>query len=425
MTFRLLHTSDWHLGQYFYGKNRAREHQDFLDWLLQQAITLNVDAIIVAGDIFDTSTPPSYAREMYFDFIGKLHETNCQLFILAGNHDSVAMLSESQGILAKLSCQVTSMASDNIEQQVFIVSDQDNNKKAVIGAVPFLRPRDILHSKQGQSVQEKQQDLQQAITTHYQSIFNNAKALAGDDIPIILTGHLTALGVKTSDSVRDIYIGSLDAFPASGFPAADYIALGHIHKNQKVAKSEHIQYSGSPLPLSFDEAKSTKYVNLVDFEDGCLKSVEPIEVPRSQALLMIKTELESVAQDVNEAVKAYEGELRDHKLWLDIEIESADYIESLTPKIKQLTDELPVEVLLVRRSKAIRKQMNATKRKETLAELSLEDVFASRLAQEDWSEQEKEGRRERIETLFKETVVQVEQKDQQLSLANAIEGIAK
>ena len=95
MTFRILHTSDWHLGQNFYGKSRANEHQRFLNWLLEQVNEHDIDAVIVAGDIFDTGTPPSYAREMYFDFVVNMHEKNCQLIILAGNHDSVAMLGES------------------------------------------------------------------------------------------------------------------------------------------------------------------------------------------------------------------------------------------------------------------------------------------------------------------------------------------
>ena len=99
---RIIHTSDWHLGQHFYGKSRAREHQHFLNWLVEQSQSQQIDAIVVAGDIFDTGTPPSYAREMYFDFIAKLHQVQCQLVVLAGNHDSVAMLSESQNLLQQL-----------------------------------------------------------------------------------------------------------------------------------------------------------------------------------------------------------------------------------------------------------------------------------------------------------------------------------
>lgn len=92
---RILHTSDWHLGQNFYSKSRAAEHQAFLDWLLETAQSHQVDAIIVAGDIFDTGSPPSYARELYNRFVVNLQQTGCHLVVLAGNHDSVATLNES------------------------------------------------------------------------------------------------------------------------------------------------------------------------------------------------------------------------------------------------------------------------------------------------------------------------------------------
>ena len=99
---RLLHTSDWHLGQNFYSKSRAAEHDAFLTWLLDRAQEHEVDAIIVAGDIFDTGSPPSYARELYNRFVVQLQQTGCRLVVLAGNHDSVAMLNESRDILAFL-----------------------------------------------------------------------------------------------------------------------------------------------------------------------------------------------------------------------------------------------------------------------------------------------------------------------------------
>ena len=100
---RIIHTSDWHLGQYFYGKSRANEHQQFFSWLLVQVKKHDVDAIIVAGDIFDTATPPSYARQLYFNFISELQSSTCQLIVLAGNHDSVSMLAESKTLLSTLS----------------------------------------------------------------------------------------------------------------------------------------------------------------------------------------------------------------------------------------------------------------------------------------------------------------------------------
>ena len=123
---RIIHTSDWHLGQYFYGKSRANEHQQFLTWLLTQVKSHDIDAIIVAGDIFDTATPPSYARQMYFNFISEIQSLNCQLIILAGNHDSVSMLAESKDLLSALSTRVIANVSDldnneNLAEQVFIL----------------------------------------------------------------------------------------------------------------------------------------------------------------------------------------------------------------------------------------------------------------------------------------------------------------
>ncbi|HDJ8590053.1 TPA: exonuclease subunit SbcD, partial [Escherichia coli] len=107
---RILHTSDWHLGQNFYSKSREAEHQAFLDWLLETAQAHLVDAIIVAGDVFDTGSPPSYARTLYNRFVVNLQQTGCHLVVLAGNHDSVATLNESRDIMAFLNTTVVASA---------------------------------------------------------------------------------------------------------------------------------------------------------------------------------------------------------------------------------------------------------------------------------------------------------------------------
>jgi len=87
---KIIHTSDWHLGQHFYSKSRADEHQAFIDWLVNQVMEQSADAVIIAGDIFDTGTPPSYARELYNQFAMRMITCNCQLYVLGGNHDSVS-----------------------------------------------------------------------------------------------------------------------------------------------------------------------------------------------------------------------------------------------------------------------------------------------------------------------------------------------
>ncbi|MDE5192088.1 exonuclease subunit SbcD [Citrobacter freundii] len=131
---RILHTSDWHLGQNFYSKSRAAEHQAFLDWLLETAQSHQVDAIIVAGDIFDTGSPPSYARELYNRFVVNLQQTGCHLVVLAGNHDSVATLNESRDILAFLNTTVVASAGHAPQ----VLSQRDGTPGAILCPVPFF-----------------------------------------------------------------------------------------------------------------------------------------------------------------------------------------------------------------------------------------------------------------------------------------------
>lgn len=399
ISMRIIHTSDWHLGQHFYGKNRANEHQQFLSWLLEQIENHQVDAVIVAGDIFDTGTPASYAREMYFDFIVQVHKLNCQLLILAGNHDSVAMLNESKQLLSNLSCKVIPSVSSDIDEQVFVLKDQQGLEQAVICAIPFIRPRDVIHSQAGQSAMDKQQSLQQAISDHYQTLYQHAQTLADNTLPIIATGHLTTVGVSVTESVREIYIGTLDAFPVNAFPPADYIALGHIHRAQKVAKSEHIRYSGSPIPLSFDEAKQAKQILVAEFSGSNLQQVSAIEIPRFQAMAMMKTTIDSMADDIQALSLANKDK---ETVWLDIEIESAGYLQNIQGRIDTLVTDTNIEVLLVRRSKAARQLMPEQHTKITLNELTLDDVFHNRMAQEDWKEEAEQARKIRLEQLFKQ-----------------------
>ena len=115
---KILHTSDWHLGQSFFTQSRKYEHQCFLTWLLELIAREQIDALIVAGDIFDTGTPPSYAREMYNQFVVDIHQLGCRLVVLGGNHDSVAMLNESKPLLARLNTYVIASTGLELEEQV-------------------------------------------------------------------------------------------------------------------------------------------------------------------------------------------------------------------------------------------------------------------------------------------------------------------
>jgi DNA repair protein SbcD/Mre11 len=387
---RILHTSDWHLGQHFIGRSRAAEHQAFLHWLVAQVTELQIDAIIVAGDIFDTATPPSYARELYNQFIGALQSSRCQLVILAGNHDAAAVLNESKNLLQYLNTRVFAGGSAQLSEQLLVLQDQQQQPAALLCAVPFLRARDLLQSRAGQSAGDKQQSLQQAIAEHYQQLYALAQQYNAQhhlQLPIIMTGHLTTLGVSRSESVRDIYIGSLEAFPADAFPAADYIALGHIHQRQQLSAAGDIRYSGSPIALSFDEAGQQKQLWLLEFVGGN-KTVTSLAVPCFQALCSIKTDLAGVPAKVQQAVSALPA---GETLWLELVIEETDaYLSDLQQRIETQLQDLPVELLRLRRQRTNQAAGLTVAAQQSLAELSAAEVWQARLETESLSAEQQQ-----------------------------------
>ncbi|MEC8748189.1 MAG: exonuclease subunit SbcD [Pseudomonadota bacterium] len=435
---KILHTSDWHLGQSFFTKSRKNEHAAFLKWLLQQVEVHQIDAIIVAGDVFDTGTPPSYARELYHAFIGELQGMQCTLVVLGGNHDSVSVLNESKALLKYLNSHVIASTYGELSEQVITLNDRKGQPSAVLCAVPFIRPRDVLVSEAGQSGTDKRQALGGAIKQHYGALYHEALSLRasieekqGEEgsknsaaIPIIATGHLTALGVSQSESVRDIYIGTLEGFDAKGFPPADYIALGHIHRPQKVAKTEHIRYSGSPIPLSFDELNTQKQVVLITFEsESTTPTISTLPVPRFQAMEVIKGDLKAIeaainksdaitlasqtddaVSEVDKAVSEVDKALSEvnkalsemnktisatdnaisskDPVWLCIEVETEDYLTDLQQRIQGLLEGKNAEILQLKRKR--KRTINSLTEKQNvqLSELSVNDVFEARLALE-------------------------------------------
>lgn len=385
---RILHTSDWHLGQHFMGKTRQAEHRAWCDWLVQKVEEQQADALIIAGDIFDTGTPPSYAREQYNQFVVQMQASGCQLIILAGNHDSVAMLNESKSLLAQLNTHVISTVADNLSEQLLVLKQRNGEVGAIVCAIPFLRPRDIQRSQAGQSAEDKQSDLQQAIAEHYAQLFAQAEQLRDElkvAVPIIGTGHLTTVGVSLTESVREIYVGSLTAFPTDAFPAFDYLALGHIHRPQKVAGLEHIRYSGSPIALSFDEAKQQKELLQIDLDRSGLQAVEVLEIPCFQPLISLAGSLTELEQQF-----AVLAEQLDPKkpAWLEIQVKVDDYYADLDERVAALCADLPVEVLRVRRLRGNTVTGLRGDSGEVLAELTPSEVFAKRLHSEELAEEE-------------------------------------
>ncbi|KJV34372.1 exonuclease SbcD [Aquitalea magnusonii] len=379
---RILHTSDWHLGQHFMGRSRQAEHQALIDWLLQQVQQQAVDAVLLAGDIFDTGAPPSYARELYNQLVVRLHDAHCRLILLGGNHDSVATLEESRPLLAYLGCTVIPAVQEDLSRQLITLHDAAGNPAALLCAVPFIRARDVLQSQAGQSAEEKQLGLQQAIAAHYQSLYQLAREhceALGLQLPILASGHLTTVGASSSESVRDIYVGALDAFPTNAFPPFDYIALGHIHRPQLVGGHAHIRYSGSPLPLSFDELGQDKQMLLIETGVRAELNISALPVPCFQPLASLRGTLVQLQQAIPQALA---GLAAGQHLWLEITVEGDDYLSDLQGRIQAMLDGQPAELLRLRRARS-QQAVSMQSERSTLDELSPQEVFERRLQLEE------------------------------------------
>lgn len=396
---RLLHTSDWHLGQHFFGRTRLAEHRAFLDWLIGQVDAREADAVLVAGDVFDTGAPPSYARELYNDFIVALRDTGARLVVLAGNHDSVATLGESRSLLACLNTRVIPAVTEDPAEQVLLLRRRDGAPGALLCAVPYIRPRDVLRSEAGQSAEDKQRALREAIRRHYAVLFERAereRQAHGARLPIVATGHLTTVGASAGEAVREIYVGALEAFPTQAFPPADYIALGHIHRPQTVGGQDHIRYSGSPIPLAFDEASQAKQVLQVDLDDSGLRAVTALPVPCFQPLAAVRGTLEELAPALREAARAGSPE---RPVWVDALVCGDDYLSDLAAPLGRLCEGLPLDILRIRRERG-RALAGLAAQTATLDELGPLDVFEQRLATEALDEEA----RERLRGLYREVL---------------------
>ncbi|MFT7606910.1 MAG: exonuclease SbcD [Saprospiraceae bacterium] len=346
---KIIHTADWHLGQKFLYNDRESEHARALEWLKELIITEEVEALIVAGDIFDIGSPPNYAQSLYYNFLVSLQNTGCRhIVIVGGNHDSPSMLNAPKDVLRALNIHVIGAITDNPEDQILKLRDRDGNLEAVVAAVPFLRDRDLRTSIAGEGAIERTERIKQGIYKHYQDIAAQVKPYARQEIPIITTGHLYAKGAIASDKQDNIYIGNMENIEADDFPPIfNYVALGHLHKAQVVGQQYHIRYSGSIIPLSFSEVEDDKSVTLLHFEGKKMKEgIKEIPVPTFRKLLTINGDLESVQKKLDKINRNIKPD--ELKAWIEVIIDTEQLIPNLDGLLQEYIKDMNLELLKIR-----------------------------------------------------------------------------
>ncbi|OLS62258.1 exonuclease SbcCD subunit D C-terminal domain-containing protein [Pseudomonas putida] len=284
---RLFHTSDWHLGQTLHGQERDFEHACFLDWLLGQLKLRTPDALLIAGDIFDTVNPPVKAQEQLYNFIVKAHEQQPALTIvmIAGNHDSGSRIELPGPLMRSLRThalgRVQWLDEGQLDSDRLLVplTNAKGKVEAWCLALPFLRPAEVTGPHLGE-------DYLRGIGQVHEKLIAAALERRQPKQALVAISHAHMAGGSVSeDSERSLIIGTAEALPASLFgEEIAYVALGHLHKPQKVNGEERIRYCGSPLPLSFSEIKYPHQILEVELKGNKLVSVESRSVPRAVAL---------------------------------------------------------------------------------------------------------------------------------------------
>ena len=350
----VLHTSDWHLGHQLYRKRRDQEFAAFFDWLSQTLHEKKVDVLLVAGDVFDVGNPGTGAQQLYYAFLAKIVSLGVRhVVIVAGNHDSPAFLNAPSTVLENLDIHVIGTCGAQPEDEILVLRDAGGKPEMLVCAAPFLREGDICRFIPGESHAEKDQRLLDGLRQHFERLAETAagmRAEYGDSIPVIATAHLFTAGVEDEkeDSVRDIYRGNMGCIPLHYFPDTfDYVALGHIHKPYAVDEKGLRRYSGSPLPLTFAEAKYEKKVLLVHFGDS-EPEVENITVPTFQKLRTIEGNSADILAQLAELAASSKNS--EDSLWLEISHDGTDSPSGLPANCQAVVDGSNLEILCVKTS---------------------------------------------------------------------------
>ena len=373
----ILHTSDWHLGHSLFGRRRHEEFRRFLDWLLETVRSERADVLVMAGDVFDSALPGNPAQAAYYDFLRRLtSEGGCRhVVIVAGNHDSPAFLDAPAALLSAMNIHVTGRAREP-EEETLLLRGPDGSPELIVSAVPFLRDRDLYRACDGDDPEERDRRMAEGMKEHYARAAEQVRRLREEhgDLPALATGHLFAAGGLTApdDGVRDLRVGSLGQVPADVFPDDfDYVALGHLHLPQKVNGREHIRYSGSPLPMGFNETGRRKEVCLLSLE-GRRVSYRRVDVPVFQRLEKVEGDLPALERRLEELSRCGES------VWAEVMYTGTEPVPDLRERVEAYATG-GLEILRIRNARSLEGGLDADPEDADLEDLGVEDVFERRL----------------------------------------------
>ncbi len=307
---RILHTADWHLGRSLEGRSRLAEQAEFLDELVRIVEEEKVDMVLMAGDAFDTVNPPAAAEQLFYDALSRLSDNGKRpIVVIAGNHDNPDRLSAASPLASNHSihligypmAEVIKIDVPRVQQQLTLAALAYPSEARLEQVLSESHDEVLLRNKYDERIRE---------------LFSiMSKQFRPDTINMAMS-HIHVAGGSSSDSERPIEVGGAYTVAATSMPeAAQYVALGHLHRPQNIKRANTLtRYSGSPLAYSFSEIGYAKSVTILDAEPN--QPVEMREIPLSSGKPLVKWK---ATEGINQVYK-WLDEGRDTTAWIDLEI---------------------------------------------------------------------------------------------------------
>lgn len=338
---RFIHTSDWHLGKNLEGHSRLAEQEKFCKDFIDLVNENDIDMVIIAGDIYDTSNPPAQAEKLFYKTVSELSQNGKRcVLIIAGNHDNPERLSAASPLAHEQGIIILGMPNSYTEPYKYngfeivfseegVVELKIKDESVVISTLPYPSEK-RLNEVLVKSTDDK--DKQQTYTEKIGEIFKITTKKFKEDTINIAVSHLFVLGGETTDSERPIELGGSLIVNTKDLPQnAQYIALGHLHKPQKVSERLNAYYSGSPLQYSKDERSYSKGANIVDIKAGEKPKINQIYFKNYKPIEVFK------CSGIEEALKICE-ENKDRDIWSYFEIKTEEVLAQ--SDIKKMKDTL-------------------------------------------------------------------------------------
>jgi exonuclease SbcD len=297
---RLLHTSDWHLGRQFHGASLLQEQAAALDRIVALATEAEVDAVLIAGDLYDRAIPPAEAVQLFNDTLARLSRAGAAVVAIAGNHDSHVRVSIYDPLLSAFG--VTIRGDVRRAAEPVLVTPRRGGAPVAIYPLPYLEPSvdGPLLAALGEAAHDEAAGTPARLS--HQEVTRRALERIHHDRESrpqhrsVLVAHTFVAGGETSESERELTVGNVDRVNVETFAGFDYVALGHLHGSQQL-DGPRVAYSGTPLPYSFSEQHHSKSVRIVELDAGGAAAVEIVPLGVGRPLRTLEGPIDALCSD--------------------------------------------------------------------------------------------------------------------------------